>query len=130
MAGTCLTAIPLNFSGKYFKVVGFTVHRIPKQVNYEEAERLAIEHKPKVICVGGLGVLPVFDWARFRAIADKVGAIYMADIAHYAGLIAAGVYPSRCRTVILSRPRRTKPCVGPRGGMICVKRSMRRRWTS
>src|SRR3954464_13621631 len=112
---------PLNFSGKYFKVVGFNVRKDTEQVDYDEAERLAIEHKPKVICVGASAYSRVFDWARFRAICDKVGAIYMADIAHYAGLIAAGVYPSPVPYCDFVTTTTHKTLRGPRGGMIISK---------
>ena len=112
---------PLNFSGKYFKVVGFNVRQDTELVDYDEAERLALEHKPKVICVGASAYSRVFDWARFRAIADKVGAIYMADIAHYAGLIAAGVYPSPVPYCDFVTTTTHKTLRGPRGGMIMCK---------
>src|SRR5882672_2134952 len=112
---------PLNFSGKYFKVVGFNVRQDTEQVDYDEAERLAIENKPKVICVGASAYSRVFDWARFRAICDKVGAIYMADIAHYAGLIAAGVYPSPVPYCDFVTTTTHKTLRGPRGGMIMCK---------
>jgi glycine hydroxymethyltransferase len=112
---------PLNFSGKYFKVVGFTVRQDTEQVDYDEAERLAVEHKPKLICVGASAYSRVFDWKRFRAICDKVGAIYMADIAHYAGLIAAGVYPSPVPYCDFVTTTTHKTLRGPRGGMIMCK---------
>jgi glycine hydroxymethyltransferase len=112
---------PLNFSGKYFKVVGFNVNKDTEQVDYDEAERLAVEHKPKVICVGASAYSRVFDWARFRQICDKVGAIYMADIAHYAGLIAAGVYPSPVPYCDFVTTTTHKTLRGPRGGMIMCK---------
>ncbi len=112
---------PLNFSGKYFKVVGFTVRQDTELVDYEEAERLALEHKPKLICVGASAYSRVFDWARFRQICDKVGAIYMADIAHYAGLIAAGVYPSPVPYCDFVTTTTHKTLRGPRGGMIMCK---------
>ena len=85
---------PMNFSGKYFKVVGFSVNKETELIDYDEAERLALEHKPKMLVIGASAYARVFDWERFRNIADKVGAIFMADVAHYAGLIAAGLYPS------------------------------------
>jgi len=112
---------PLNFSGKYYKVVGFTVRKDTEQVDYEEAERLALEHRPKVICVGASAYSRVFDWERFRKICDKVGAIYMADIAHYAGLIAAGVYPSPVPYCDFVTTTTHKTLRGPRGGMIMCK---------
>ncbi len=112
---------PLNFSGKYFKVVGFNVRQDTEQVDYDEAERLALEHKPKLICVGASAYSRVFDWARFRRICDKVGAIFMADIAHYAGLIAAGIYPSPVPYCDFVTTTTHKTLRGPRGGMIMCK---------
>jgi len=114
---------PLNFSGKYFKVVGFTVRQDTEQIDYDEAERLALEHRPKLICVGASAYSRVFDWARFRQICDKAGAIYMADIAHYAGLIASGVYPSPVPYCDFVTTTTHKTLRGPRGGMILCKAS-------
>src|SRR6266705_226118 len=114
---------PLNFSGKYFKVVGFTVRQDTEQIDYAAAERLAVEHKPKLICVGASAYSRVFDWARFRAICDKAGSIYMADVAHYAGLIAAGVYPSPVPYCDFVTTTTHKTLRGPRGGMIMCKAS-------
>ena len=112
---------PLNFSGKYFKVVGFNVDQTTELVDYDEAERLAMEHRPKLICVGASAYSRVFDWARFRSICDKVGAIYMADIAHYAGLIAAGIYPSPVPYADFVTTTTHKTLRGPRGGMILCR---------
>jgi glycine hydroxymethyltransferase len=112
---------PMNFSGKYFKVVGFNVRQDTERIDYDEAERLALAHKPKLICVGASAYSRVFDWARFRAIADKAGAIYMADIAHYAGLIAAGIYPSPIPYCDFVTTTTHKTLRGPRGGMIMCK---------
>jgi glycine hydroxymethyltransferase len=112
---------PLNFSGKYFKVVAFSVKPDTELVDYDEAERLALEHKPKVICVGASAYSRVFDWARFRSICDKSGAIYMADIAHYAGLVAAGLYPSPVPYADFVTTTTHKTLRGPRGGMILCK---------
>ncbi len=112
---------PLNFSGKYFKVVGFNVFKDTELVDYDEAEKLALEHRPKLICVGASAYSRVFDWARFRAICDKVGAIYMTDIAHYAGLIAAGLYPSPVPYADFVTTTTHKTLRGPRAGMIMCK---------
>lgn len=112
---------PMNFSGKYFKVVGFNVHKDTELVDYDEAERLALEHRPKLICVGASAYARVFDWARFRAICDKVGAIYMTDIAHYAGLIAAGLYPSPVPYADFVTTTTHKTLRGPRAGMIMCR---------
>jgi len=112
---------PLNFSGKYYKVVGFNVRRDSELVDYDEAERLALEHKPKLICVGASAYSRVFDWARFRKICDQVGAIFMADIAHYAGMIAVGLYPSPVPYADFVTTTTHKTLRGPRGGMILCK---------
>ncbi len=112
---------PLNFSGKYFKVTGFNVRQDTELVDYDEAERLAIEHKPKLICVGASAYSRQFDWARFRQICDKVGALFLADIAHYAGLIAAGLYPSPIPYADYVTTTTHKTLRGPRGGMIMCK---------
>ncbi len=112
---------PLNFSGKYYKVVGFTVREDSELVDYDAAEQLALEHKPKLICVGASAYSRVFDWQRFRQICDKVGAIFMADIAHYAGLIAAGVYPSPVPYADFVTTTTHKTLRGPRGGIIMCR---------
>jgi len=112
---------PLNFSGKYFKIVGFNVDKETEFVDYEEAERLALEHKPKMIVVGASAYARVFDWARFRSICDKVGALMMCDVAHYAGLIAAGLYPSPVPMADFVTTTTHKTLRGPRGGMILCK---------
>jgi glycine hydroxymethyltransferase len=85
---------PVNFSGKWFKVVAYGVDPKTELIDYQSAERLAQEHKPKLIIAGASAYSRVIDWERFRAIANSVGAYLMADIAHYAGLIAAELYPS------------------------------------
>ncbi len=112
---------PLNFSGKYFKVVGFNVSKDTELVDYDEAEKLALEHRPKLICVGASAYSRVFDWARFRSICDKIGAIYMTDIAHYAGLIAAGLYPSPVPYADFVTTTTHKTLRGPRAGMIMCR---------
>jgi len=112
---------PLNFSGKYFKVTGFNVRQDTELVDYDEAETLALEHRPKLICIGASAYSRVFDWARFRAICDKVGALMMCDIAHYAGLIAAGIYPSPVPMADFVTTTTHKTLRGPRGGMILCK---------
>lgn len=112
---------PMNFSGKYYKVVGFTVKKETELVDYEEAERLALEHKPKLICVGASAYSRIFDWKRFREICDKVGAIFMADIAHYAGLVASGLYPSPIPYADFVTTTTHKTLRGPRGGIVMCK---------
>ncbi len=112
---------PMNFSGKFYKVVPFTVGKDTELVDYDEAERLALEHKPKLICVGASAYARVFDWKRFRGICDKVGAIMMTDVAHYAGLIAAGLYPSPVPYADFVTTTTHKTLRGPRGGVIMCK---------
>ena len=112
---------PLNFSGKYFKVIGFNVRKDTELVDYDEAEKLAVENRPKLICVGASAYSRIFDWARFRAICDKVEAIYMADVAHYAGLIAAGLYPSPVPYADFVTTTTHKTLRGPRAGMVMCK---------
>src|SRR3989344_8582427 len=111
----------MSFSGKYYKVIGFTVKKETELVDYEEAERLALEHKPKLICVGASAYSRIFDWKRFREICDKIGAIFMADIAHYAGLIAAGLYPSPIPYADFVTTTTHKTLRGPRGGIVMCK---------
>ncbi|RME84106.1 MAG: serine hydroxymethyltransferase, partial [Zetaproteobacteria bacterium] len=85
---------PVNFSGRLYRVVAYGVRKEDERIDYDEVARLADEHRPKLIMAGASAYERVIDWARLRAIADAVGAWLVADIAHYAGLIAAGVYPS------------------------------------
>jgi glycine hydroxymethyltransferase len=112
---------PLNFSGKFFKVVGFNVRKDTELVDYDEAEKLAVDHRPKLICVGASAYSRIFDWQRFRAICDKVGALLMTDIAHYAGLVAAGLYPSPVPYADFVTTTTHKTLRGPRAGMILCK---------
>ncbi len=112
---------PMNFSGKFYKVVAYNVNKDTELVDYDEAERLAMEHKPKLICVGASAYARQFDWKRFRAICDKVGAILMTDVAHYAGLIAAGLYPSPVPYADFVTTTTHKTLRGPRGGVIMCR---------
>src|SRR5947209_17133200 len=82
---------PLNFSGKLYKVVAYGVRRDDELIDYDELERLAHEHKPKLIIAGASAYSRVIDFARFRSIADAVGAVFLVDMAHYSRLIAAGI---------------------------------------
>jgi glycine hydroxymethyltransferase len=109
---------PLNFSGKYFKIVPINVRQDDELIDYEEAERLAHEHKPKMIFAGASNYSRIFDWERLRKIADSVGAFFAADIAHYAGLIAAGEYPSSVPYTDFTTSTTHKTLRGPRGGLI------------
>ena len=109
---------PLNFSGKYFKIIPMNVSRETELIDYDEAERLAQQEKPKLIFAGASNYSRVFDWARLKKIADSVGALFAADIAHYAGLIAAGVYPSPVALTDFTTTTTHKTLRGPRGGLI------------
>jgi len=112
---------PLNFSGKFFKIVEIHVHRDTETIDYEEAEKLAAEHKPKMILAGASNYSRIFDWVRFKKMADSVGAFFSADVAHYAGLIAAGIYPSSVPHTDFTTMTTHKTLRGPRGGMVLSK---------
>ncbi|HEV3239040.1 MAG TPA: serine hydroxymethyltransferase [Casimicrobiaceae bacterium] len=109
---------PVNLSGKWFRVVAYGLDPETEQIDYAAAERLAHEHKPKLIIAGASAYSRIIDWARFRAIADAVGAYLMADMAHYAGLIAAGLYPSPVGVAHFVTSTTHKTLRGPRGGFI------------
>jgi len=109
---------PVNFSGRWFNVVAYGVHPESELIDYDGAERLAHQHKPKLIVAGASAYSRVIDWKRFRAIADGVGARLMADMAHYAGLIAADVYPSPVGVADYVTSTTHKTLRGPRGGLI------------
>ncbi len=112
---------PVNMSGKWFKVVAYGLEPETELIDYAEAERLARAHKPKLIIAGASAYSRVIDWRRFRAIADEVGALFMVDMAHYAGLIAAGVYPSPVGIADFTTSTTHKTLRGPRGGFILMK---------
>ena len=112
---------PLNFSGKYFTVVPYGVTEGDERIDYDELERLAREHKPKMIVVGASAYPRVFDFARVRAIADATGALVMTDMAHIAGLVAAGVHPSPVPHSDFVTTTTHKTLRGPRGGLILCR---------
>ncbi|MEO0939129.1 MAG: serine hydroxymethyltransferase [Pseudomonadota bacterium] len=107
-----------NQSGKWFNAIQYGVKRDTLDVDYDQVEALALEHQPKMIIAGGSAIPRQLDFAKFRAIADKVGAWLLADVAHFAGLIAAGVYPSPFPHVHVATTTTHKTLRGPRGGMI------------
>ena len=109
---------PANQSGKWFKPVPYTVNPETLTVDMDEVEKLAMEHKPKLILAGGSAYPRFWDFARFRKIADAVGAIFMVDMAHFAGLVAAGVHPSPFPHAHVATTTTHKTLRGPRGGMI------------
>ena len=110
----------VNISGKLFNAVQYGVNE-QGLVDYDEIERLALEHKPKMVVAGFSAYSQIMDWARFRAIADKVGAYLFVDMAHVAGLVAAGVYPSPLPHAHVVTSTTHKTLRGPRGGIIVAK---------
>ncbi|MFS3137272.1 serine hydroxymethyltransferase [Gluconacetobacter sacchari] len=107
-----------NYSGKWFRAVQYGVRRDDGLLDYEEMERLARAERPKLIVAGGSAYPRVIDFARFRAIADEVGAYLMVDMAHFAGLVAAGLYPSPVQYAHVTTSTTHKTLRGPRGGVI------------
>src|SRR5262245_40894385 len=112
---------PLNFSGKYFTIIPYGVRQDDERLDYDELTRLAHEHKPKMIVVGASAYPRVFDFARVRKVADEVGALVMTDMAHIAGLVAAGVHPSPVPHSDFVTTTTHKTLRGPRGGMVLCK---------
>jgi glycine hydroxymethyltransferase len=109
---------PVNVSGKWFNVVAYGLDPTTELIDYDAAEALAQKHKPKLVIAGASAYSRVIDWKRFRAIADSVDAYLMVDMAHYAGLIAAGVYPTPVGVADFVTSTTHKTLRGPRGGMI------------
>ncbi len=109
---------PFNVSGKWFNVVAYNVNESDGLINYEEMEKLAKEHKPKLIISGASAYSRIWGWKRIGEIAKSAGAYHMSDIAHYAGLIAAGLYPSPIEYADVVTTTTHKTLRGPRGGMI------------
>ncbi|MEO8345352.1 MAG: serine hydroxymethyltransferase [Betaproteobacteria bacterium] len=112
---------PVNVSGKWFNVVAYGLDPATELIDYHQAERLAHEHKPRLIIAGASAYSRVIDWNRFRDIADSVGALLMVDMAHYAGLIAAGLYPSPVGIADFVTSTTHKTLRGPRGGLILMR---------
>ena len=112
---------PANFSGKHYKIVPYGLGVEAGLINYDTMEALAIEHKPKLLIGGFSAYSRVKDWARMRAIADKVGAYFWVDMAHIAGLVAAGEYPSPVPHAHVVTSTTHKTLRGPRGGIIISK---------
>ncbi len=109
---------PANVSGRYFDAVSYGLNPDTEEIDYDEVEELAMVRKPKLIVAGASAYSLRFDWKRFRAIADQCGALLMADVAHYAGLIAADVYPSPVGIADFVTSTTHKTLRGPRGGLI------------
>ncbi len=112
---------PLSYSGRDFHVVSYGVDRDSERIDYDEVARVAKEHRPKILVCGASAYSRVIDFTRFRTIADSVGALLMADIAHIAGLVAAGVHPSPVPHCDFVTTTTHKTLRGPRGGMILCR---------
>ena len=111
----------VNFSGQIYNGVQYGLHPDTGEIDYAEVERLAIEHRPKLITAGFSAYSRIVNWQRFREIADKVGAYLLVDMAHVAGLVAAGVYPSPVQIADVTTSTTHKTLRGPRGGIILAK---------
>jgi glycine hydroxymethyltransferase len=112
---------PLNFSGKTYHVVPYNVRKEDERIDYDEVERLAREHKPKMIVAGASAYPRIIDFARFRQIADGVGAVFLVDMAHICGLVAAGVHPNPCEYADIVTSTTHKTLRGPRAGLILAR---------
>ena len=112
---------PANFSGKLYKIISYGVSKDTETIDFDEVEKLAKEHKPKMIVVGASAYPRLLDFNHFRRIADEVGAVIMADIAHVAGLVATGLHPSPIPVCEYVTSTTHKTLRGPRGGLIMCK---------
>jgi glycine hydroxymethyltransferase len=112
---------PLNFSGKTYHIVPYGVRKDDERIDYDELQRLAEEHKPKMIVAGASAYPRTLDFARFRQVADSVGAIFLVDMAHIAGLVAGGVHPNPCEYADIVTSTTHKTLRGPRAGIILSK---------
>jgi glycine hydroxymethyltransferase len=117
MGGHLTHGSPVNLSGKLYRIVSYGLNA-KEEIDYDAAEKIAVLEKPKLIVTGASAYSLAIDWKRFRAIADKCGALLMADIAHYAGLIATGLYPSPIGVADFVTTTTHKTLRGPRGGMV------------
>ncbi|HOE64382.1 MAG TPA: serine hydroxymethyltransferase [Candidatus Sumerlaeota bacterium] len=112
---------PVNFSGKLFKIISYGVNKDTEVIDFDEVVRLAREHKPKAIVAGASAYPRTLDFARFREIADEVGALFIVDMAHIAGIIAAGYHPNPVKTAQIVTSTTHKTLRGPRSGFILCK---------
>ena len=112
---------PLNFSGKTYRIVPYGVTRETETIDYDEVEKLAVQEHPKMIIGGGSAYPRTIDFARMRAIADKVGALFLVDMAHFSGLVAGGAHPSPVPHAHIVTSTTHKTLRGPRSGMILAK---------
>lgn len=111
----------VSFSGKTYNAIQYGLNPETGEIDYEEVERLALEHKPRMIVAGFSAYSQIVDWQRFRDIADKVGAYLFVDMAHVAGLVAAGVYPNPVQIADVTTTTTHKTLRGPRSGLILAK---------
>src|SRR3989475_6193748 len=111
----------LNFSGKTYKVVPYGVRKDDERIDYDELQKLAEEHKPKLIIAGGSAYPRILDFPRFRQIADSVGALLLVDMAHFSGLVAGGAHPNPCEHADIVTTTTHKTLRGPRAGMILAR---------
>jgi glycine hydroxymethyltransferase len=111
----------LNFSGKTYKVVGYQVRKDDERLDFDAMAALAEEHRPKMIIAGGSAYARQWDFARFRQIADSVGALLLVDMAHFSGLVAAGLHPNPCELADIVTTTTHKTLRGPRSGIIMAK---------
>ncbi len=111
----------MNFSGKYYEIIPYGVSQKDERIDYTELERLALEHKPKMILLGASAYPRIIDFKKGREIADKVGALLMVDMAHFAGLVVAGVHPNPTPLADIVTSTTHKTLRGPRGGLILCK---------
>jgi len=111
----------VSFSGRIYKAVQYGLDSVTGEIDYAQVEALALEHKPRMIIAGFSAYSRIIDWQRFRVIADKVGAWFVVDMAHIAGLVAAGVYPSPVQIADVTTSTTHKTLGGPRGGVILAK---------
>jgi glycine hydroxymethyltransferase len=111
----------LNFSGKTYKVVPYGVRKDDERIDYDEMARLAAEHKPRMIIAGASAYSRIIDFARIREVADSVGAIFLVDMAHISGLVAAGVHPNPCNWADIVTSTTHKTLRGPRAGLILCR---------
>ena len=111
----------LNFSGKTYKIVPYGVRKEDERIDYDEMQRLAEEHKPKLIIAGASAYPRIIDFARIRQVADSVGAIFLVDMAHISGLVAAGLHPNPCQFADIVTSTTHKTLRGPRAGLILAR---------
>jgi len=112
---------PLNFSGKFYNIITYGVDKDTEYIDCDQVEKLALEHKPKMIIAGASAYSRIIDFKRFREIANKVGAYLLVDMAHFAGLVAAKIYPNPCQYADFVTSTTHKTLRGPRGGFILAK---------